>query len=300
MQATTIAPKQSFLLKDETEAGLITIRELTKSDVPEASRILVECFNDVLGYGKSFKWFLRKAVEGYLKDCIKSNDSVFVLVAELQPNENWQDPTENDDSYVKPMFQSFNVESINTTAPATTAPSGPMTEKTTTSIFSEFREEIDGKEPQSPPLILNQSDTEDNGVENEMESSCSVDSDGSSLLNKAQSGGRLIGTIEVSIADSSRSFCFLLSPPPTAAYICNMAVDPIFRRQGHATRLLQAAETIVKNSKVPDIYLHLLVDDLVAGKLYSKFGYEVERTHPFFVWFFGQDRKHLMKKSLIN
>lgn len=189
---------------------------------------------------------------------MKSRGSVFVLVAELEPNEDWDDPSESG-SFTQPMFQSLSVDSL---TPAKTTPTGPLAEKTTTSIFSEFREEIDGKEPQTPSVMVNSLQDKEPEEEHDLEQEQEEDEDleslmDDSLVDSEESRGRLIGTIEVSIADASRSYCFLLSPPRDSAYISNMAVDPLFRRQGHASRLLNAAEGIAKGTNVPNIYLHL-------------------------------------------
>ena len=67
-----------------------------------------------------------------------------------------------------------------------------------------------------------------------------------------------MGTVELSLSASSRSVFLLINPPKDAAYVSNIAVAPEFRRQGHASRLLKAAEQIVRSTPIKDIYLHLL------------------------------------------
>jgi ribosomal protein S18 acetylase RimI-like enzyme len=80
--------------------------------------------------------------------------------------------------------------------------------------------------------------------------------------------------------------------------MCNMAVDPAYRRRGIAQQLLCALEELARLAGEPNIYLHLRFQDDAAGRLYRGAGYQaVKQDWPLVSWL-GQDRRYLMKKRL--
>lgn len=68
-------------------------------------------------------------------------------------------------------------------------------------------------------------------------------------------------------------------------YICNMAVAPAFRGQGHGKRIMSAAEELVAVMGESEIYLHVRWDHQKRGN--KKGGKRKEKTHPLF-WPLGR------------
>ncbi|MCH5153081.1 MAG: ribosomal protein S18-alanine N-acetyltransferase [Clostridiales bacterium] len=62
------------------------------------------------------------------------------------------------------------------------------------------------------------------------------------------------------------------------AQICNIAVLPDYRRQGIATRLLEAVAELAKNSDCERCELEVNVANTPAIEMYKKNGYEIEGT----------------------
>mmetsp|Transcript_8889 Transcript_8889/g.22784 ORF Transcript_8889/g.22784 Transcript_8889/m.22784 type:complete len:372 (-) Transcript_8889:276-1391(-) len=108
----------------------------------------------------------------------------------------------------------------------------------------------------------------------------------------------LIGTLELSFRPATRSAHMTLNPPTKCAYLCNMAIDPSYRRQGFGTKLLDAAETFVGLAGEDEIYLHVRLADEDAQALYLSAGYEILETDMWIARLFGVERRHLMRKKL--
>ncbi|KAG2449302.1 hypothetical protein HYH02_005459 [Chlamydomonas schloesseri] len=99
---------------------------------------------------------------------------------------------------------------------------------------------------------------------------------------------RVIGTAEVSFSPSTRSSQPFLDAPARCAYLTNMAVSPVFRRKGVASRLLAAAEEVAAGVQGErSMYLHLRFVDETAAKLYESTGFTVARQHPLILAFLG-------------
>ncbi|CAD7699111.1 unnamed protein product [Ostreobium quekettii] len=108
----------------------------------------------------------------------------------------------------------------------------------------------------------------------------------------------LLGTVEVSLDNSTRPFFWFLKPPEGSAFISNMAVDPSFRRQGHGTRLLKAVEHVARRCGNPCTCLHVRFEDTGAIALYQREGYYKEDEDNFLWSAAGFDRKALLRKDM--
>ncbi|GMH42528.1 hypothetical protein BSKO_10447 [Bryopsis sp. KO-2023] len=109
----------------------------------------------------------------------------------------------------------------------------------------------------------------------------------------------LIGSVELSLDVSTRSmFGGLLTPVKEGAYMCNMAVQPYFQRQGHATRLLNSCEEISRVSDLEELSLHVRIKDEGAKALYRGYGFEDIKQDTMLLSIVGLDPKILMKLRL--
>ncbi len=111
--------------------------------------------------------------------------------------------------------------------------------------------------------------------------------------------GTVIATVEV--AQRSIPGEWWQSMPSDPLYISNMAVAPQWRRQGIARVLLQAVEHVALEWHCPQLYLHVMADNLAASQLYTNLGYHpprLEKTWAFFPT--GSHRKVLLHKSLTS
>ena len=75
-------------------------------------------------------------------------------------------------------------------------------------------------------------------------------------------------------ADASARFEGHLACPPSAAYLCNMAVAGAHRGRGVAKALLSACDDLAGEMGFGEVYLHVREGDEVAYGLYEKRGYE--------------------------
>eukprot|EP00899_Mesostigma_viride_P024593 jgi/Mesvir1/5318/Mv15410-RA.1 len=111
--------------------------------------------------------------------------------------------------------------------------------------------------------------------------------------------GVLVGTVEIYKTPSAQEL-FTLAPPPGTVYLCNMAVDPRFRRKGLGKSLLEAAErAAVEVFGCSEIYLHSRVVDKPARGLYEGANYKVIGVdNALGSFFLGKQRRLLMRKNL--
>ncbi|MGD1858557.1 MAG: GNAT family N-acetyltransferase [Leptolyngbyaceae cyanobacterium] len=63
-------------------------------------------------------------------------------------------------------------------------------------------------------------------------------------------------------------------------YLSNLAVKTSHRRQGVASRLLQAAESQALSWGFRELSLHVMTDNTRARQLYQKLGYQLQRVEP--------------------
>ncbi|PNH12032.1 hypothetical protein TSOC_001094 [Tetrabaena socialis] len=127
-------------------------------------------------------------------------------------------------------------------------------------------------------------------------------SDPSSALLPPGQASRLIGTAAVSLSPASQLMRRLPPanlPPPSAAYVSNMAVDPKFRRRGVARALLAACEEVARRAGSAEAWLHVREADAPARGLYDKEGYVVVSTD---TWLdtmrYGMRARLLMRRAL--
>eukprot|EP00887_Chlorella_sp_A99_P004761 scaffold4.g4761.t1 len=117
------------------------------------------------------------------------------------------------------------------------------------------------------------------------------------LLRRGQDS-RLVATASLSFSCDTREEFPSLQPPDAAAYLCNMAVDPSFRRQGHACRMLAAAEGLAARRGVAEVYLHARLADAPALALYASSGYEEVDRDSWLLKLWGLTPRALMRKRV--
>lgn len=113
-----------------------------------------------------------------------------------------------------------------------------------------------------------------------------------------RTNARVIGAVEISFTESTRSKYFTLNPPPDRPYLCNMAIDKNHRRQGYGSLLLEAAEELVHAVGEDSVYLHVRFQDHPAVGMYTKAEYTPVKEDMFWVKLFGQDQRYLMRKRI--
>ncbi|KAL3148589.1 hypothetical protein ABBQ38_014020 [Trebouxia sp. C0009 RCD-2024] len=115
--------------------------------------------------------------------------------------------------------------------------------------------------------------------------------------NQEEQNARLVGTVELSFAASTRARYLTLNAPVNCAYLCNMAVDANYRRRGYGNILLDAADDMAKIAGEKEIFLHLRFQDAAPASLYKQAGYVSDKADTFLVRLLGLDRRYLMKKQ---
>lgn len=123
--------------------------------------------------------------------------------------------------------------------------------------------------------------------------------------NGATSAGRprLLGTAEISLRPSlptglpwSMAWPMMRSRQP---YISNLAVRPDCRNQGIAGQLLAACEQTARMWQCQALYLHVMDDNAIARRLYTRGGYHLYRTEPHLpAWFWQPPKRLLLRKGL--
>jgi len=108
---------------------------------------------------------------------------------------------------------------------------------------------------------------------------------------------RLIATASISFHPDSRETFQSLQPPDNDAYLCNIAVDPKFRRQGIARQMLAACEALAAEQGYKRFYLHVRLGDVSARSLYETSGYVVVEEESFLVKLTGRTPVCLMVKE---
>jgi ribosomal protein S18 acetylase RimI-like enzyme len=105
----------------------------------------------------------------------------------------------------------------------------------------------------------------------------------------------IIGTVEMGLKSPAlgqqiSSHCL---------YVSNLAVSPLYRRQGVAAQLLHRCEQIAYSWGFKDIYLHVLENNQPAKQLYFQHGYKVQYIDPHWMcWLFWRPRRMLLHKQL--
>ena len=124
-----------------------------------------------------------------------------------------------------------------------------------------------------------------------------------------------VAVCEVSVSAMTRSFADQrLAPPPRSIYVSNVSVLPTVRRRGIGTALLNAAQAYAidamqcseadaeADALLPlEVFLHCVLDDDAAYRLYSSAGFVTVAQHaPWELPLFrqGAPRMRLLRKSL--
>lgn len=109
---------------------------------------------------------------------------------------------------------------------------------------------------------------------------------------------RLLATASISFDPISRDTFQTLRPPDHEAYLCNIAVDPKFRRRGIARKMLVACEELTKSRGFRTLYLHVRMGDEGARALYESSGFVEVDSDSWLVKLRGMTPSTLMVKSL--
>lgn len=86
---------------------------------------------------------------------------------------------------------------------------------------------------------------------------------------------------------------------PASAYVFNLTVDPLWRRQGIATALLSRCEVCTHAWGFPSLHLHVLQSNQKAQDLYEKLGYALQAVERGWDhWLLGSSPRLLLVKGL--
>lgn len=107
-----------------------------------------------------------------------------------------------------------------------------------------------------------------------------------------------MGTASASFSPASRDVFPTLSPPDSSAYLCNIAVDPAFRRRGHARRAVAAAEVLAARLGFGSATLHVRLGDDAARLLYESGGWQEVEADSWLVKLRGITPRALLAKDL--
>jgi ribosomal protein S18 acetylase RimI-like enzyme len=114
--------------------------------------------------------------------------------------------------------------------------------------------------------------------------------------SSAQSGP-VIGTIEISQRPCEAWQVF----PPKRAYLSNLAISHLHRRQGAAQQLLLTCETIALRWGFHQVYLHVMADNPAAQALYQQAGYRpCEVSNPILSGLGFRPQRLLLSKSVYS
>jgi ribosomal protein S18 acetylase RimI-like enzyme len=105
----------------------------------------------------------------------------------------------------------------------------------------------------------------------------------------------IVGTVEMTVRFSDSWTQVGKSFP----YLSNLAVNPQYRRQGAASKLLQSCEQVALSWGFQELYLHVLENNQQAQRLYFKLGYRVYKIESHWSKFvFWRSRQLLLHKRL--
>ncbi|BDA46449.1 hypothetical protein COCOBI_08-5420 [Coccomyxa sp. Obi] len=285
--------RQAFLEYRYTAAapgGSLLIRPISDKHMHDTTELLTQSFSEAMGYMSVYRTFLRRHIRQYLQQHANLPPKTVVLVALLRPSKQ---------AAVRPAVQESSsgaAQRLNRTAAAAGAASAAemAAERERASVHTNIEDllqrlnaaRLPGSDTASSPPDGPATGGEE--LRQAAEASCSG----------AGEEGTLVGTVEVSVAASTRTRFLTLNAPEECAYVCNMAVNPEYRRRGYGLLLLEAAEEIARLGGQRDLYLHLRFQDKPAQALYQRAGYSVYKQDNPFVVLLGQDRRYLMHKRL--
>lgn len=87
---------------------------------------------------------------------------------------------------------------------------------------------------------------------------------------------------------------------PPQIYLSNLAVRQQYRRQGLACLLLQAAERQALDWGFRELYLHVMVDNYQARRLYHKMGYRVQQIETTVLSLFNLQPQRLLLRKVLS
>ena len=109
----------------------------------------------------------------------------------------------------------------------------------------------------------------------------------------------MVATASLSFNRDTREEFPSLQPPDKAAYLCNMAVEPRFRRRGYARRMLAACEALAVARHFEEVYLHARLGDDPALQLYETNGYRTVDEDSWLVKLRGVTPRALLAKRVL-
>ncbi|KAK9862860.1 hypothetical protein WJX84_009094 [Apatococcus fuscideae] len=263
----------------QTSDGLLSVRPIAESWVPASTELLTDAFAEAMGYRPAFRRYLQKEIKGYLHKHLNLVPKVIVLMGLLQQPPSAQAAEEA--SAAEPDSNSIGESSSSEPTDVSSHASAPG--------------------PASDTAVMSAPDFTASDHHSAAAAAASEPAQSSAcgaLAGSKLPDTELVGCVELSFSATTRTPRLLLNPPRDCAYLCNMAVDPGWRRQGYGIHLLRAAELVAQLAGKQEIYLHLRHKDEPATRLYLKGGYEIVKSDPGFLSVLGLDPKHLLRKVL--
>ncbi|KAK9906439.1 hypothetical protein WJX75_001880 [Coccomyxa subellipsoidea] len=286
--------RQAFLeyrYRAAAPGGSLLIRPITEKQMHDTTELLTQSFSEAMGYMSVYRTFLRRHIQQYLQQHALLPPKTIVLVALLSPSGQATiclDGHESSNGAAKRLNRTGAAQSLSAAEMAA--------ERERASVHTNIEElmqrltaaRLPGADANSSKLGEGTAEYDDGQAGSSAEASSS----------NAAEEGVLVGTVEVSVAASTRTRFLTLNAPEECAYVCNMAVSPEYRRRGYGLLLLEAAEEIARLGGQRDLYLHLRFQDKPAQALYQRAGYSVCKQDNLLVVLLGQDRRYLMHKRL--
>lgn len=256
----------NFQYEAEVDAGTLVIRPLSRAQLREVTDLLTDVFaasEDRLGL---YTRYMRNQIRIYLENHLKVAPDAVVLVAVLLPH---GASTSNSSAAGRPA----DAQLANSMPAGSEAAANPISGPTSTDSAVEGPaglEATDGAAQQQRQR-RRQQEVED---------------------------GVLVGTVEVSFTESTRTRFLTLNPPKDSAYLGNMCTAPEHRRRGYGSHLLRAAEQLTQLAAYPILYLHLRFKDVEAAAMYERAGYSEAARDMFLLPLLGLQRRFLMSRQM--
>jgi ribosomal protein S18 acetylase RimI-like enzyme len=246
---------------------VVVVPLLSEQFIDPAANILTESFADAMG-ASPYRNYLRKQIRKYLHHHIIRLAPKAVVLAALLLSEEEEEITDDHDVDVG---GSSNNNNDNDTATALPLGNNKWIKKA-----------------EDTPVDHDSNDHTNSTAAMAKEPSPS------SLQNAI-----VLGVVELSFSETTRSKYLTLNSPTDRSYLCNMAILSEQRKKGFGKILLDAAEQLAVVLGEREVWLHLrLKDDDTAGMLYRGAGYKVVKEDPFLLVFLNMDRRYLMRKRI--
>lgn len=255
-----------------SEGRTLVVQPLTDEWVQDSADLLTDAFADSMGYISVYKNYLRRQIKKYLQSHVLLPPKSVVLVGLLLPagaggddalgleGLQQQEAPASSSSVSSDAGSSSSGMDSSSLSSSSTDPSSNLAQQGQQAVFQgAFAGDLPGPEP------------------------------GSAMV---------VGAVEISFTEATRSRFMTLNSPPDRPYLCNMAVGREWQGQGHGTRLLEAAEALVADVGESIIYLHVRHQDKPAAALYAKAGYRPQAEDSILVRVVGLDRRYLLQKTI--